>query len=232
MSHPTYLLVHGAWSGSWCWEFVAHELNSRDVAYASVELPSSTPNAHPETYLIDDARAVAEVANSCGPVVLVGHSYGGSVITEAAPLVEQLHGLIYVAALLPQVGESSTEASRSLNVRTALDDAIYLEGDALHLREDLARGALYHDCDEEVANWALARLSSQTVASFRSPRASGDVEATRRYVLCEEDRAIDPTTQALMASRCGDVVTLSSGHSPFLSRPASLVELLVAPLHD
>lgn len=232
MSHPTYLLVHGAWSGSWCWEFVTHEFNARDVAYATIDLPSSTPNAHPETYLIDDARDVAEVANSCGPVMLVGHSYGGSVITEAAPLVDKLHGLIYVAALLPHVGQSSTEASRASNVRTALDDAIYLEGDALFLREELARGALYQDCDEEVANWALARLSSQTVASFRSPRASGDVDVPRRYVLCDQDRAIDPTTQAIMASRCGDVATLSSGHSPFLSRPASLVELLVAPLHD
>ncbi len=232
MSHPTYLLVHGAWSGSWCWEFVTCEFDAREVPYATVDLPSSTPNAHAETYLIDDARDVAEVANGCGPVVLVGHSYGGSVITEAAPFVEKLHGLIYVAALLPTVGESSTDASRALGVRTALDDAIYLEGDALFLRADLARGALYHDCDEEVANWALARLSSQTMASFRSPRASGDVDAPRRYVLCDEDRAIDPTTQALMASRCGDVVTLSSGHSPFLSRPASLVDLLVAPLHD
>lgn len=232
MSHPTYLLVHGAWGGSWCWEFVTHELNQRDVAYATLDLPSSTPNAHPETYLIDDARDVADVANSCGSVVLVGHSYGGSVITEAAPLVEKLHGLIYVAALLPEVGQSSTEASRSLNVRTALDDAIYLEDELLYLDQDLARGALYQDCEDEVANWALARLSSQTLASFRSPRASGDLDVARRYVLCEEDRAIDPATQALMASRCGDVVSMSSGHSPFLSRPVTLVDLVLAPLGD
>ena len=232
MRDLSYLLVHGAWSGTWCWGPLGKEFESRDVMYETIDLPSSTLHAHAETYLIDDARDVAELANECGPVVLVGHSYAGCVITEAAPLVNDLRGLIYVAALLPLVGESASDASRAAGVRTALDEAIYVEGERAYLRADLARGALYQDCEDAVAQWALERLSSQTLASFRSPRGSGDVAAPRRYILCEEDRAIDPATQAIMASRCGDLVSIASGHSPFLSRPSTLADLILAPFEE
>jgi len=229
MRDVTYLLVHGAWSGAWCWAPLGKEFERRDVMFETVDLPSSTPHAHAETYLIDDARDVAELANEGGPVVLVGHSYAGCVITEAAPLVNDLRGLIYVAALLPLVGESASDASRAAGVRTVLDEAIYVEGERAFLRPELAKVALYQDCEDALANWALERLTSQTLASFRSPRGSGDVAAPRRYVLCEQDLAIDPRTQAIMASRCGEVVTMASGHSPFLSRPATLADLILAP---
>ncbi|MDE3222999.1 MAG: alpha/beta hydrolase [Acidobacteriota bacterium] len=230
MSKPTYLLVHGAWGGAWCWELFGTELDARGARWRALDLPSSSPGAPPETYLIDDARDVAAQANELGPVILVGHSYGGSVITEAAPYVEDLRGLIYVAALLPQLGETSTDASRVLKLRTPLDEAIRSDGVTLSLDTDLARGALYQDCEDALANWALARLSTQTFASFRSPRASGDTGVFRRYVVCEDDRAIDPRTQRHLARDCEDVVEMASGHSPYLSRPSTLADLVLAPL--
>jgi pimeloyl-ACP methyl ester carboxylesterase len=196
-----------------------------------VDLPSGRIDAASDTDLDDDAAAVAAVARGAGPVVLVGHSYGGSVITQAAPLVDDLRGLIYVAALLPERGESSTDASRVVRVRTELDAAIYPDGDYLRLRRELAGSALYQDCDEETVEWALERLSTQTLASFRAPRTSNDVAVARRYVLCSEDHAIDPSTQAVLASRCNEVVTLASGHSPFLSHPNALADLVLAPLN-
>lgn len=231
MPSPTFVLVHGAWGGKWCWRDLSAELDARGVAWRSMDLPSSRLDAAPDTDLNDDAAAVIEAARDAGPVILVGHSYGGSVITEAAPLVEDLRGLVYVAALLPQQGESSTDASRAVKVRTTLDEAIYLDGEYLRLHRDLARGALYQDCDEELAGWALDNLSTQTLASFRSPRTSNDVTVPRRYVVCSQDHAIDPSTQAVMASRCSDVVVTASGHSPFFSRPGTLADLILAPLN-
>ncbi|HEY7932135.1 MAG TPA: alpha/beta hydrolase [Acidimicrobiales bacterium] len=230
MNEPTYLLVHGAWGGAWCWELFGAELDARDARWRAIDLPSSAPGAHPETYLIDDARDVADLANELGPVILVGHSYGGSVITEAAPLITHLRGLIYVAALVPDVGETSTDASRALKIRTPLDEAIRSDGAMLSLDPAVARGALYQDCEDALADWALARLSTQTFASFRSPRASGDTGVVRRYVVCEDDRAIDVRTQRHLARHCEDVVAMASGHSPYLSRPSTLADLVLAPL--
>ncbi len=227
MPTPTFVLVHGGWAGAWCWRDLTLVLDARGVAWRAVELASSRAGADPTTDLADDAGQVIAAARGAGPVMLVGHSYGGSVITEAAPDIEDLRGLIYVAALLPQRGESSTDASRAAKARTRLDEAIYVEGEILRLRPDIARDALYNDCDDELAQWALDRLSTQTLASFRSVRTSVDLDVPTRYIACSEDRAIDPATQAVMAQRCSDVTVLSSGHSPFLSQPNALADALL-----
>ncbi|MHB1089060.1 MAG: alpha/beta hydrolase [Acidimicrobiales bacterium] len=230
MSSPTFILVHGGWAGTWCWRELTRVLDTRGVAWRTMDLPSSQIDAPATTDLSDDTAAVVAAARGAGPVVLVGHSYGGSVITQAAPLIDELVGLIYVAALVPQRCESSTDASRAVKVRTRLDEAIYLDGEILRLHRDIAGEALYHDCPDELAGWALDHLSSQTLASFRSERTSPDVDVARRYIVCSDDRAIDPSTQAVMASRCREVVTLASGHSPFLSQPETLADAILAPL--
>ncbi|MBW4077746.1 MAG: alpha/beta hydrolase [Acidobacteria bacterium] len=227
MSSPIFVLVHGGWAGAWCWRDLTRVLDARGATWRALDLPSSQVGTSATTDLRDDASSVVEVTRGAGPVLLVGHSYGGSVITEAAPDIEDLRGLIYVAALLPQRGESSTDASRAAKARTRLDEAIYVDGEILRLRPDIARDALYNDCDAELAQWALDHLSTQTLASFRSVRTSVDLDVRTRYITCSEDRAIDPATQSIMADRCDDVTVLSSGHSPFLSQPVALADALL-----
>ncbi len=230
MPEPTYVLVPGAYHGAWCWRLVGEELDRRGVAWASLDLPSATTGAHPETYLRDDAREVVAAATGLGPVVLVGHSYGGAVVAEAAPELPDLEGLVYVAALVPEPGESAYECVRRVPARTRLDEATRHEAGILSLDPTLARDALYADCDEAVAAWALANLSTQTLASFRSPRTGAPVEVPSTYVVCTLDASIDPLLQELLAARCDEVVVLESGHCPMLSRAASLVEaILTAP---
>jgi pimeloyl-ACP methyl ester carboxylesterase len=228
MSEATYILVHGAWGGSWSWRDVGKELSRRDIPWTALDLPSSTRGAHPNTYLADDAREVIEVAKLDGPVVLVGHSYGGAVVVEAADQVPNLERIVYVAALVPALGQSPSEAKAEVDIMTRLDDAIERDGEFLVLNPVLAHAALYQNCKEKVAAWAVSQLTPQTVASFRSPRSSFEVDAPSRYILCTDDNAIDPTLQKVMSERCTEVVTLESDHSPFLSRPGVLTDLLVA----
>ncbi|HQU25601.1 MAG TPA: alpha/beta fold hydrolase, partial [Acidimicrobiales bacterium] len=109
MTEPTYVLVPGAYHGAWCWRLVGEELDRRGVAWVALDLPSATTGAHSETFLRDDADEVVAATASLGPVVLVGHSYAGAVIAEAAPEVAGLVGLIDVAALVPEPGESARE---------------------------------------------------------------------------------------------------------------------------
>lgn len=228
MSEVTFILVHGAWGGAWCWRDVGAELSRREVAWSVLDLPSSTHGAHPNTYLADDAREVIEVAKLDGPVVLVGHSYGGAVITEAADQIENLVGLVYVAAYVPALGQSVSEANREVDVHTLLNDAIDVDGDYLRLAPERAIAALYQDCTEETAQWAVSQLTTQTRASFRSPRSSFDVDVPSHYVRCSKDQAVAPEIQAIMASRCRDVATLESGHTPLLSQPNALCDLIVS----
>lgn len=228
MTDTTYILVHGAWGGGWCWRDVGHELTRREVQWTALDLPSSTHGAHPNTFLGDDAHEVVEIAKLNGPVVLVGHSYGGAVITEAANEVPNLERLIYIAALVPALGQSAGETVQEVPARTLLDEAIEVEGDYLRLNPDRAAAALYQDCTNDVAEWAVSNLSTQTIASLRSPRSSFDVEVPTYYVRCTLDQAIDPTLQEVMAARCNEVATLDSGHTPLLSQPSALCDLLLA----
>lgn len=226
MPEPTYVLVHGAWHGAWCWRDVAAEFDRRRVPWRAVDLPSSRD---PEGVrdLRDDAAAVVALADVGGPVVLVGHSYGGAVIAEAASRVASLAGLVYLAALVPRPGQSATDASREVRVRTALDDATVVDGPLLRVRADGAAAAFYGDCSHTDQEWAVAQLSSQTLASFRCPRQEDDPPTPRRYVLCERDRAIDPSLQQVMSGRCDEVIRLASDHSPFLSHSSECVSAIL-----
>jgi pimeloyl-ACP methyl ester carboxylesterase len=228
MAEPIYVLVHGAWGGAWIWRDVGIELTRRGIPWTAVDLPSSIHGARPNTFLADDANEVVQIANLEGPVVLVGHSYGGAVITEAAEDVTNLERLVYVAALVPLLGESATEATREVHVRTLLDEAINVDGEFLVLDPALAKKALYQDCAEETADWALGQLTPQTLASFRSPRSAFDVDIPSYYVRCTLDNAVDMSVQELMAARCREFSTLESGHSPMFSMPVALCDLILS----
>lgn len=227
MSSPTYVLVHGAWGGAWCWRDVGAEFERRGVSWKAVDLPSSRPGADPNTGLAEDADAVAALADGEGPYILVAHSYGGAVVAEVASRILNLERCFYVAALIPGPGESATDASRQVQVRTLLDDAIEVEGDYLRLRSDLAGAALYNKCDVEVTNWAIGHLSTQTIASFRSQRESENATSEKIYVRCTDDHAVDPQVQQSMSEECDFAMTLESDHSPFLSQPSQLCDMIL-----
>jgi pimeloyl-ACP methyl ester carboxylesterase len=228
MAQPTYVLVHGGWGGAWEWRDVGAELTRRDIPWTALDLPSSTHGSHANTFLSDDANEVSQIANLEGPVILVGHSYGGAVILEAAADVAHLERLVFIAALVPLLGESATEVTREVPARTILDETIRVDGEFLTLEPTLAKKALYQDCPDETADWAIAQLTPQTLASFRSPRSSFDVEVPSYYVRCTLDNAVDLSVQELMAGRCNEFATLESGHSPMFSMPGALCDLIIS----
>lgn len=229
MNQPTYILVHGAFHGAWCWEKFTPELDRRGLAWRTVDLPSARRDGDPLATLADDAAVVAEASQIDGTVVLVGHSYGGCVITEATPLIHNLESRVYIAALVPQIGQTATETAREVEAHTDLDDAIKKDGPVLRLDLEAAGSALYSECDVDVRQWATAQLSTQTLASFRSPRSAETVAVLSRYILCRNDHAIDPSLQDFLATRCEEVMEIQSDHSPFLSHPRELADAMFAP---
>jgi pimeloyl-ACP methyl ester carboxylesterase len=221
---PTLLLVHGAWHGPWCWEKTIAALADHGLEARTVALPSCGSDPARLGGLVEDAAAVAEAAAAiAGDAVVVGHSYGGMAITEAAygPNVKRL---VYVGAFMPAEGRSLV----SHFPPDALPPFVEIRADgSVALIGRFAREWLYGDVDEVTAADAASRLVLHSAAAIITPTsrcAWRTVPAS--YVICSEDRIIPPETQRTMAEQAADTRTIASSHSPTLSRPDELAAIL------
>jgi pimeloyl-ACP methyl ester carboxylesterase len=220
------VLVHGAWHGAWCWTPVIEQLDLQGVAARAVDLPSV--RAHDAT-LHDDADEVRRLLDTVdAPVVLVGHSYAGAVITDAGAH-EAVRDLIYISAFVLDDGETVQENNlRGGEGGSVLDEAVRLDGDVLTIDPSLAVAAFYHDCDPETARSATNSLRPQSLASFGgSPRAIAWHDKPAVYAVCTDDRAVHPDLQRSNARRVSTAVEWPTSHSPFVSRPGLVAELIV-----
>lgn len=228
----TVVLVHGAWHGAWCWAALQAELDQRGVPSLAVDLPGHGVSTLPLGDLHGDADHVASVVRRLdGPVVLVGHSYGGGVITVAGAQLTNVERLVYVAAYVLDDTDSVSRVGVLREVPaeppTLLNDAIQRGDGVLTLDVARAGAALYGDVVASVVDAALARLSPQPIASFVQPAgvaAWKSVSST--YVLCTRDRAVAPNHQRLMAARCTETVSIDTDHSPFVSATSELAGVL------
>ena len=156
-------------------------------------------------------------------MLLVGHSYGGMVITDAAAGHGNVGHLVYVTSVMPDVGE--TMADFGGEPGPWIDPR---PGDGtMGIRAGLMPGAFMQDCDGEAVAGALERLTRQPLAVFgQTPRGVGWRETPSTYVVCAEDMATSPETQRRNAGRADRVVEVPTGHHPMLSRPESLARVM------
>jgi pimeloyl-ACP methyl ester carboxylesterase len=227
------LLVHGAWHGAWCWDRVLEPLRQKGLHAEAIDLPGHGDSRDPLGDLHGDADAVIARLDAIGePTLLVGHSYGGMVITDAGAS-EWAAALVYVCAFLPTAGlclfdaglqdPPSGEQPAALVPCTRFTE----DGTAMFLDGDGVVDALYADCKPEAQHRALARLDHQPTVSFRqTPRFLAWQWKPTTYIVCTEDRTIPSWLQRRMAANAGRVVELRASHSPFLSVPHELAELL------
>lgn len=238
----TVLLVHGAWHDARCFERLVGALTERDVTAIAIDRPGHGASTEALGDLATDAAATrAALARIDGPVVLVGHSYGGAVISEAgdAPNVARL---VYLCALVLDEGESCADAGANDGITDTVaagselgtNDAIRFHDDGtMTVDLDIARRAFYHDCDPATADAAIAQLQPQSAASLggAATRAAWRQKPST-YVVCADDRAIPPSLQRALARRCSDTIELAASHSPFLSMPDRLADELAAIARD
>ncbi|MEW2288500.1 alpha/beta hydrolase [Streptomyces sp. NPDC047841] len=225
---PQFLLVHGAWHGAWCWRGLQDVLADRGWTSHTVDLPSVVPegSAGKLPGLLDDARVIREKIDAVqAPLVVVGHSYGGAPITQATPGAANVCHIVYVSAFALDQGESLMTCFGGEQ-----PDPATVQG-VVPVREDPAE-TLYHDVPEQEREAALARLRPQTALSFAEPvDRAGWKTLPSSYVLCEDDRSLPPSYQEPFAERTGATYRLPSGHTPLLSMPGKLADLLERIAH-
>ncbi|WP_460060864.1 alpha/beta hydrolase [Streptomyces sp. YKOK-I1] len=208
------VLVHGLYHRPGHFAPVAQRLRT-----AGIEVV--VPELHRGSLPADTAAVQAVIDSLPEPPTVLGHSYGGSVITG----VRGAGHLVYLAAFVPDAGESAAAlGGASLQLR----DAITPEPDgSTSLDADRAVGTLYGDCPEPLAAWAAGLLRTQAPGCGRGiPEHHSWKRTSSTYVVCAQDRAIDPGLQRKMASRCTDTREWQTGHSPFVGQPDLVVELL------
>ncbi|MEV8363331.1 alpha/beta hydrolase [Streptomyces niveus] len=218
---PAIVLVHGFWGGAAHWGHVITELNRRGHgSLHAVELPL--------TSLADDAERTARMVRQIpGPVLLVGHSYGGAVITEAGGL-PNVTGLVYVAAFAPDAGESPGQITQEL-APAAADNLVPDSDGYLWIKQDKYAESF---CQDLPADEALIMAVTQ-----KAPLAStfGDNISTPAwrskpswYQVSTEDRMIHPDNERRMAQRMNPrkTVELPAGHASLASRPGEVTDLI------
>lgn len=236
-----FVLIHGACHGAWCWDLVVPELRALGHDAVAVELPGSGTRVAETASLAGYRDAVA--GHLAGGDVLVGHSMGCAVAAVAADARPDLVGHVcFLSGPLPVEGRSLSYQSTSPSVGGAdyADESesyadrnmtVAPDGSSFSFDRHGAYETFFHDCDEQVVDWAVARLTPQQMPPVIEPISIGrfwEADLPRSYIRCLRDRAWHRRISDLQATRLGVVpLEIDSSHSPFLSRPAELAALLV-----
>ncbi|MFE1521085.1 alpha/beta hydrolase [[Kitasatospora] papulosa] len=223
---PAIVLVHGFWGAAAHWAKVITELNRRGfTSLHAVEMPL--------TSLADDAERTRKMVQQIeGPVVLVGHSYGGAVITEAGDL-PNVAGLVYIAAFAPDAGESLGQISQdpppaaSENLTPDSDGYMWIKRDKFYesFSQDLSPSEALVMSVTQKAPLASVFGDSVTSPAWRSKPTW--------YQVSTEDRMLHPESQLRMARRMNPVETieLASSHASLASQPIPVTDLIEKSVH-
>jgi pimeloyl-ACP methyl ester carboxylesterase len=213
------VLVHGAWGDVSGWEGVYKILKAKGY---HVDVVSNS-----DLSLVEDANAVkAVLARQTGPVILVGHSYGGAVITEAGD-TSNVAALVYVAAFAPDAGESLA----SLGKQAPPNPGILAPVDGL-IWYDMSK--FYQDfCPDLPAAQADFMAHSQTpcgIAAFTTPLTTAAWKTRPSwYIVSSQDRMIPPDAERFMAKRAGATTSeIQASHVAFISHPKEIAAVIEA----
>lgn len=234
MAKPTIVLVHGAWADGSSWNAVATALRSQDFTVL-------TPPNLLRGVTIDAPYVASFVAQrTSGPVVLVGHSYGGFVITNATGGGD-VRALVYVDAFVPDEGESvfqilggSGSALAVQDPTTVLDIVGYPgapEGDfEAFLKPDTVHGSFAQDLPED-DRWLIVQSQRPITLSANSTPSGAPAWRTLPSwaVIGTEDKVIPADTKRRMAERAGATVSeVSASHVSLVSNPQVTVDAILA----
>jgi len=234
----TYVLIHGAWHGGWCWDKVVPLLEKEGHKVEAPNLPGHGNDKVPipEISLQAYADRVCQILDSQPePVILVGHSMGGVVITQTAEYRPgKIKTLVYLTAFLLQKGEFLLQHAEGDKEALVLPNLIMAEDQSYAtVKEEALKEVFYGDCSDEDVRRAKSLLVAQAAAPFATPVNTTEEKfgrVPRVYISCLRDKAISPAVQEKMytALPCEKVISMDTSHSPFFSAPEELAGHLLS----
>ena len=213
------ILVHGAWADGSSWSKVIPMLEKRGFHVTAVQLPL--------TSVADDVATVERaIALEPGPVLLVGHSYGGIVITEAGN-DPKVTGLVYVSAYAPDAGQSALSLNALVPV-TPVGAEIRLNAGFLSLTPEGIVNDFAQDLSNQEKRVLVATQGPVAAVAFGTPaNAPAWKIKPSWYMIASEDRVISPQLEAMMAQTINAItVTVHSSHVIQLSKPEEVFDVI------
>ena len=241
-----FVLIHGGFHGEWCWDRLVPVLGDLGHEAIAIDLPGHGSRKNERSTLADRRDAIVEVLLPGD--ILVGHSGGGFDITMAADAAPDLvNHMVYLAAGLPIEGKTVLDATGGATSKgeDGSVQVLRLKSDETGMSNIVrrtengrmecfdyegARDYFYHDCDDQTARWAFSKLTPAPVKFLVETVSIPKFWAAnipRSYILCLQDRAKSREASEAVINRLGvDALTIDTSHSPFLSKPRELAELL------
>ncbi len=215
----TVLLIHGAWADGSSWSKVVPLLEAKGMHVVAVQIPL--------TSFADDVAATQRaIALEDGPILLVGHSYGGAVITEAGN-DPKVVGLVYVSAVAPEKGESAfgliTSVQTPIGSELRPDSSGYLKLTPKGIAEDFAQDLSPKEIEvltaTQVPTSVGAMKGEVTTPAWKSKPSW--------YIIAANDRAISPDLEISQAKRIGaTTTTVPSSHVIMLAQPSKVANVI------
>ena len=215
------LLVHGAWADGSCWAKVIPLLQAKGLNVIAAQVPL--------TSLEDDIAATRRMLGMLpDPVILVGHSYGGAVITGAATGAKNVKSLVYIAAFGLDEGESLDALSKqgppspgSAAISPDKDGFLWIDRERFH-------AAFVADATDTEAAVMAAVQKPLAIAAFTGTCGAPAWKSLPSwYLQCTEDQMIPPPAQAFMAQRMGATIrTVAASHAAFVAHPTEVADII------
>jgi pimeloyl-ACP methyl ester carboxylesterase len=231
----TFILVHGSFHGGWCWEKVVPYLVQAGHKVVALDLPAHGEDTTPvagvtlQSY-VDTVLHVLDTRKE--PVVLVGHSFGGVVISQVAEArPDALAKLVYLSSIVLLDGQAALnliDPGSMVGANAIINQA---EGWCF-VKQEMIPQIYYNDCSPEDIAATLPRLTLEPLQPYLDPAhltAANFGRVPKYYIGCQQDNAVTPAMQEAICAMVPmqQIFTLNTSHSPFLSQPGALADILL-----
>jgi pimeloyl-ACP methyl ester carboxylesterase len=224
-AQPSVVIVHGAFADGSDWGKVVPLLQAEGIKVTVVQ--------NPLTSLADDVAATQRVLNNQDSnVVLVGHSWGGTVISQAGT-DSKVRSLVYVAAFAPDVGQASKDLGKDYPAPSGVKDIAADKNGFLYMTpQGMATGFAQDLSAAQTAVMAATQGPIRASAFDDKTSAAAWKAKPSFYIVAREDRMIQPDLQRAFAKKIGAKVTeIEASHVPQQSRPADVAKVIIQAVH-
>ncbi|MBL7925766.1 MAG: alpha/beta fold hydrolase [Bacteroidia bacterium] len=232
-----FVFVPGSFHAAWCWYKMQPLLNKNGNTSEAINLPAHGPDTTPISAVtlnsyVDAVCKVLEKYNK--PVVLIGHSRAGIIISSVAEhMPDKIKQLVYLCAFLIPNGEPMVATALTDTASLMVSNLIFNEQEGWHIpKNEIYKEAFYNDCSEEDVFLSTSLLIKEPNAPVATPLTLTDNKygtVTKAYIHTTLDNTITYELQKKMVKKVPVDLTfeLKAGHSPFLSQPKQLADILL-----